>query len=61
MEAAAPWFRRHGAAFLAGLEQRADIARLEFDAIDAMGKRLSFDRALQVARKIIEPVLGTGG
>ena len=61
MEAAAPWFRRHGAAFLAGLEQRADIARLEFDAIDAIGKRLSFDRALQVARELIEPVLGAGG
>lgn len=54
---AAPWFVRHGAAFLSALQDRAAIARLEFEQIDAIGPGRSFDRSLEQARSIIEPLL----
>lgn len=61
IEDAAPWFQKHGAAFLAGLQTRAEIARQEFRAIDAIGQPLDFDRCLAQARSIIEPRLCVDG
>lgn len=55
---AAPFFARHGAAFLQQLQERADIARIEFDAIDRLGFQRSFDDCLRQARRLIEPHLG---
>ena len=57
IEAAGPWFKRHGGAFLTALHERADIARMEFQAIDAIGTPLDFDESLQQARSIIGPWL----
>ena len=53
IEAARPWFARHGAAFLAGLEERAELARREFQQIDAIGQPLDFDQCLEQARQIL--------
>jgi hypothetical protein len=55
---AAPRFLRHGAAFLAALQDRADIARREFEQIDAIGPARDFDQCLEQARSIIEPLSG---
>lgn len=55
--AAAPWFLKHGAAFLAGLQDRAAIARREFDEIDVIGEARSFERCLDQACSIIHPLL----
>jgi predicted nucleotidyltransferase component of viral defense system len=54
IEAALPHFRRHGRAFLAALQDRADVARREYDAIDAIGDRRNFDRDFDQARVIVE-------
>lgn len=51
---AAPFFDRHGAAFLSALQERAEIARLEFAQIDSLGRRRDFDECLVQARRIIE-------
>ena len=53
LEVARPWFARHGGAFLAGMEERAELARREFQAIDALGQPLDFDRCLEQARRIL--------
>jgi predicted nucleotidyltransferase component of viral defense system len=55
---AAPRFLRHGAAFLVALQDRADIARREFEQIDAIGPARDFDQCLAQARAVIEPLLG---
>lgn len=52
---AGPFFKRHGAAFLSGLEARADVARIEFLEIDAIGRQSHFDACLQQARHLINP------
>lgn len=57
IQAAAPFFGRHGAAFLAGLEDRADIARAEFAQIDTIGPARDFDACLLQARRLILPHL----
>lgn len=54
---AAPFFRKHGAAFLARLQDRADLAEAEFEAIDSMALHRSFAHCLRQARSIIEPLL----
>lgn len=54
---AAPWFVRHGAAFLAALQDRAELARQEFGQIDAIGAGRTFDHCLEQARSIIHPLL----
>lgn len=54
---AAPWFLRHGAAFLAGLHDRAAIARREFDEIDVIGEAPGFEHCFDQARSIIQPLL----
>ncbi len=53
-------FARHGAAFLRQFQDRAEIARVEFDAIDCLGFQRPFDDCLAQARQLIEPYLGNG-
>lgn len=50
---AGPFFKRHGAAFLQRLQDRAELARAEFEAIDALGFQRSFDDCLQQAKDIV--------
>lgn len=57
IEAAGPFLSRHGAAFLAGLQQREAFAVGEFDAIDAIGVRRTFAASLQQAHAILRPWL----
>ncbi len=58
---ASPFFMRHGAAFLRRLQDRAELARAEFEAINALDFRQSFDECLQQAREILGPVLKRRG
>jgi hypothetical protein len=58
IEMAAPFFSRHGASFLQRFEERAEFAKAEFDAIDAIGFQRTFDQALEQARSIMTPILG---
>ncbi len=46
--------KKHGAAFIAQLENRADTVREQFEAIDVIGTRLNFNDCLHQAREIIE-------
>ena len=39
---AAPFFGKHGAAFLRQLQERAELVSAEFDAIDSIDFRRSF-------------------
>lgn len=55
LEVAKPWFARHGSAFLAGLKERAELARREFQKIDVIGQPLDFDQCLEQARLILRP------
>lgn len=57
---ASPFFMRHGAAFLRRLQERAELARAEYEAIDALGFQRNFDDCLRQAREILEPVLKRG-
>lgn len=54
---AAPFFKRHGAAFLQRLQDRSELTRAEFGAIDALGFQRDFDDCLRQAREILESVL----
>lgn len=58
---AAPFFCKHGAAFLRRLQERAEFVSAEFDAIDALGFQRSFAQCLQQAHSIIEPILAQTG
>lgn len=60
IEAAGPFFIRHGASFLAALEAREEVARIEFSVIDAIGPRLGFDVCMEQARRLIRPWLDRG-
>ncbi|ROU08024.1 nucleotidyl transferase AbiEii/AbiGii toxin family protein [Lysobacter enzymogenes] len=61
VEAAKPWMARHGAAFLDGLSLREALLRREFEEIDAIGPRMSFEECFSRAERIIRSVLrGTG-
>lgn len=55
IKAAAPFFARHGAAFIAGLEDRAALARAEFAQIDAIGPVRDFDACLEQAKRLVLP------
>ena len=57
IEQAAPFMRRHGAAFLQRLQDNAELTRADFEAIDAIGLPRDFDHCLGQARTIIEPLL----
>lgn len=54
IKTAGPFMKKHGAAFIAQLENRADTVREQFEAIDVIGTRLGFDDCLYQAREIIE-------
>ncbi|MES2091826.1 MAG: nucleotidyl transferase AbiEii/AbiGii toxin family protein [Pseudomonadota bacterium] len=56
---AAPFFVKHGAAFLKQLHERAEFVEAEFDAIDAIGFQRPFRACLEQARDIIEPLLAS--
>lgn len=58
---ASPFFGRHGEAFLRRLQERAELARAEFEAIDALGFQQSFDKCLQQAREILGHTLKQRG
>jgi predicted nucleotidyltransferase component of viral defense system len=57
IEVALPFFMRHGAAFLDRLEQRAELAQREYDAIDTLKPCLTFTQSMELARQIICPLL----
>jgi 1,6-anhydro-N-acetylmuramate kinase len=57
IDQAEPFLAKHGAAFLAQLQERAEFLEAEFDAIDAIGFRRSFGACLAQSRNIIEPLL----
>jgi hypothetical protein len=59
LKAAAPFMLRHGAAFLTRLSEHREVSEAEFNAIDAIGFRRSFDRCLEQAQEIIGPLLGS--
>lgn len=54
---AEPFMRRHGAAFLAQLHERAEFLKTDFEAIDAIGPHLSFESCVRLAQRIVEPAL----
>lgn len=60
IEAAKPWMRRHGAAFLQGLTLREPLLRREFEEIDAIGEPMDFQRCLHRARSIVGSALQEG-
>jgi len=57
IEQAAPFMKKHGAAFLAQLENRAELVQKQFEAIDVIGFRLSYEECMRKAREILEPIL----
>lgn len=61
IDRASPFFKRHGAAFLAHIEERKELLKAEFDAIDAIGSQRAFTHCLKQARDIITPVLAATG
>lgn len=61
IELASPFFRRHGAVFLQRLQERAEFAEAEFNAIDVLGFQRPFAQCLAQARSIIEPILSRTG
>jgi predicted nucleotidyltransferase component of viral defense system len=54
---AEPFMVRHGAKFLQALVDGEDIYRRQFTEIDAIGRRMDFDRCVQQAKSIIAPLL----
>lgn len=54
---AAPFLRKHGAAFLDRLQQRSTLMEAEFKAINSIGQKREFGPSLDQARGIIEPLL----
>lgn len=57
IQQAAPFFGKHGAAFLRQLQERAGLVGAEFDAIDTIDFRRSFAQCLDQATAIIKPLL----
>ena len=57
LEVARPFFARHGAQFIAMLQDRAEVAIAEYAAIDAISTRRDFASDLALAKSLIEPVL----
>lgn len=57
LQEAGPFMIKHGAAFIAQLENRADIVREQFAAIEVIGHRRKFEDCFQHARNIIESAI----
>lgn len=53
IEIARPYFARHGDAFLALIDQRQELLRAEFDAIDRLNFDKNFDECRVLAHSII--------
>ena len=54
---AAPFFARHGNAFLNRLDLRAEFLEVEFKAIDALDFKKTFAECIDLARRIIGAAL----
>jgi predicted nucleotidyltransferase component of viral defense system len=54
IDKAAPYFARHGRSFLARLEAQSAYAREEFDQIDRIAYKRSFDECIELAGLVIE-------
>lgn len=54
LRAAAPWLCRHRATFLAQLASRAPVLRAQFEAIDALAYRPTYDDAVARATTFLE-------
>lgn len=54
----APFVARHGEKFLAVLQNRKDLLRKDFDAIDAMDFKDSFDHCAQLGHRVVSIALG---
>ncbi|MDO8753029.1 MAG: nucleotidyl transferase AbiEii/AbiGii toxin family protein, partial [Anaerolineales bacterium] len=61
IQPAAPFFGKHGAAFLQRLHERAEFVEAEFNAIDTIGFQRPFSECLAQAHSIIEPILAKVG
>jgi len=55
---AAPFMARHGEKFLEVLSAREDFLRREFEAIDVLDFRDSFDQCVELGRRIVGVALG---
>ena len=60
IEAALPFMKRHAAAFLQRLEDRAEAAEREFGLIDARSFRKPFWECLAIAHAILDPLASQG-
>ena len=54
---AAPFMKRHGRQFMRGLEARAEFAEAEFNAIETLGYRATFNECVTLAASILEPMM----
>jgi hypothetical protein len=54
IDTAAPFFERHGRAFIAQLTKYADYAREEFEQIERIAYRRKFDDCMELAEFLIE-------
>lgn len=57
LQAAGPFFARHGTAFLEALADRKDVLKREFAEIDVIGNAMDFGECLELAESIIRPLL----
>lgn len=53
IEIARPFMERHGQAFLQRLEERRDLAKDEFNKIERIAYKRSFDACMDLAKKIL--------
>jgi hypothetical protein len=54
IDGAAPWLQRHGHAFIAQLKRYADYAREDFEQIERIAYKRSFDDCIELAEMLIE-------
>jgi hypothetical protein len=59
IEKAAPFLSRHAAAFVRRLHEKADVAKVEFDAISKLNFNRSFEECLQRAEIILSKYMTT--
>jgi predicted nucleotidyltransferase component of viral defense system len=57
----APFMARHGKAFLASLTAGTKLQRQDFDEIDIIGQRPTYGECIEVARRVIAPILRRAG
>lgn len=59
IEVALPHMERHAAAFLKRLEERAEVAEVEFHRIEARSFQMPFWECLVLAHAILDPLIST--